>query len=81
MSVRRRLECLEARALVRRADEEGRVSRKALWRITTDDLRLVHAFLKRAVEGDREPTGEEEGAILRYEVIKEEVRSERTQTA
>jgi hypothetical protein len=58
-------------------DEEDRITREALRRITTEDLRLVHAYLKRAAKGDTEPTEEEEPAILRYEEFKEEVRNER----
>jgi hypothetical protein len=78
VSISRRLEALEARNATARADEEERVSREALRRITTENLRLVHAYLKRAVEGDAEPTGDEEAALRRYEEIKREVRGERS---
>jgi hypothetical protein len=73
----RRLESLETRNATAWGDEEEQVTREALRRITTDDLRLVHAYLKRAAKGDTEPTEEEEPAILRYEEFKEEVRNER----
>ena len=75
MSVPRRLENLENRVATSRTDEEDRVTREALSRITTEDLRLVHAYLKRATEEGREPTDEERPALRRYEEIKEEVRN------
>ena len=76
-SLERRLGNLEARGATSRVNEEERVTREALSRITTEDLRLVHSFLKRAAEGDADPTGEEEEeALRRYEEIKEEVRGE-----
>jgi hypothetical protein len=76
--MKRRIEGLEARVVASRANEEGRVSREAMRRVTDEDLRLLHAYLKRAVEEGGEPTEEEEAAILCYEEIKEEVRHERT---
>ena len=75
-SLERRLGNLEARGATSRADEGERVTREALSRITTKDLRLVHAYLKRAADGDADPTGDEEAALQRYEEIKEEVRGE-----
>ena len=77
MTVRRRLERLETRNATSRVDEEDRVSREALRRVTDEDLRLVHAFFKRATEGHTEPSEEEEEALGRYEGTKEEVRGER----
>lgn len=75
-SLERRLEGLETRNATSRADEDDRVTREALRRITIEDLRLVHAYLKRAAEGNAEPTGdEEESALRRYEEIKEEMRN------
>jgi len=76
-SLKRRLEGLETRNATARVDEEERVTREALGRITTEDLRLVHAYLKRATKGHAEPSEEEEAALRRYEEIKEEVRNER----
>ncbi len=76
-SLDRRLARLEGWVGGAARDEEDRITREALRRITTEDLRLVHAYLKRAAKGDTEPTGEEEPAILRYEEFKEEVRNER----
>jgi phenylpropionate dioxygenase-like ring-hydroxylating dioxygenase large terminal subunit len=75
--LKRRLEDLETCNATSRADEEDRVSRDALTRVTDEDLRLVHAFFKRATEGHTEPSEEEEEALGCYEWIKEEVRSER----
>jgi hypothetical protein len=76
-SLDRRLARLEGWVGGAARDEEDRITREALRRITTEDLRLVHAYLKRAAEGDTEATEEEEPAILRYEEFKEEVRNER----
>lgn len=73
-SLERRLGNLEARGATARVAEEEHVSREALSRLTDEDLRLVHAYLKRATEEGGEPTEEEAGALRRYEVIKEEVR-------
>ena len=81
MSTSKRLARLEERVRETTENEEGLISREALTRISTEDLRLVHAYLKRAVEGNAEPTEEEGAALLRYEGIKEEVRNERAQTA
>jgi hypothetical protein len=78
VSMKRRIEGLEARVVASRADEEGRVSREAMRLVTDEDLRLLHAYLKRAVEEGGEPTEEEEAANPCYEEIKEEVRHERT---
>ncbi len=75
-SVSRRLDWLEEQARETTENEQGVISREALGRISTEDLRLVHAYLKRAVEGNAEPTEEEGAAIFRYEEIKEEVRNE-----
>ena len=77
-SLERRLGNLEARGATAQTDEEDHVSREALSRITTEDLRLVYAYLERvAGKEDGEPTEEEEAALLGYETIKEEVRGGR----
>lgn len=55
----RRLGSLEARSATTRAGEKDRITRGALRRITTEDLRLVHAYLNRVAEGNAEPTEEE----------------------
>jgi hypothetical protein len=75
---KKRLARLEERARETRAGEEERVLREAMGRVSNEDLRFLHAYLKRAVEEGGEPTEEEEAAILCYEEIKEEVRHERT---
>ena len=76
MTVRRRLERLETRNATSRVDEEDRVIRGALRRLSTPDLRLVRDYFKRKTEGDAEPTEEEEAALGRYETLREEARSE-----
>jgi len=75
-SIDRRLARLEDRAGGAVRDEENRVGREALRRVTDEELLLVEAFFERAVEGDAEPTEEEEAAIIRYEELKEEVSHE-----
>ena len=70
----RRLDNLEGRGAKTREAEEERVSGEALTRVTTEDLRLVHAYLGRAVKGYTEPTEEEGGALRRYKEIKDDVR-------
>lgn len=74
-SLERRLEDLEARGAKTRVAEEERVSREALSRVTDEDLRLLHAYLKRATEEGEGPTEEEGAALRRYEEIKEGVRN------
>jgi hypothetical protein len=73
---KKRLARLEEGARETRAGEEERVLREAMGRVSDEDLRLLHAYLKRAVEEGGEPTEQEEPAILRYQEIKEEVRHE-----
>lgn len=81
MSIRRRLGNLEESARTSNEEAQDRVSREALGRISTEDLWLVHAYLKRAVEeGGTEPTKEERPALRRYEEIQEEVRNEQATT-
>jgi hypothetical protein len=80
-SVSRRLARLEEQARDTTEDEEGVISRDALRRVTNEDLRLVHAYLKRKIEEDGKPTEEEEAALVRYQALREEVRNERAQTA
>jgi hypothetical protein len=55
-SVSRRLVRLEERAKETTENEEELIGRDALRRVTDEDLRLLHAFLKRAVEGSAVPT-------------------------
>ena len=75
MDLRDRLGRLEERAREAKGGEEGRISQQALRRVTDEDLRLLHAYLKRAVEEGGELTDEERLALRRYEEIKEEVRN------
>jgi hypothetical protein len=79
-SVSRRLVRLEERAKETTENEEELIGRDALRRVTDEDLRLLHAFLKRAVEGSAVPTEAEEAALGRYEELKAEVRNEYRKT-
>ena len=75
-SLERRLGNLEARGATTRAEEKDRVSREALRRMTTEDLRAYVDALRRMKAG--EVLGEEARAILRrFEELYEEVRGER----
>ncbi len=78
-SVSKRLARLEELVRETTGCEEVVISREALRRISTQDLRLVHAYLKWKVEEDAEPTEEQEEALVRYQALREEVRNERTQ--
>ena len=72
----RRLRNLEERA-GRSEDEEERIQREALTRVTDEDLEFVWAYLERTEEEpEGEPTPEEWAAIERYFQLQEEVRDE-----
>ena len=77
-SLERRLERLEGRAGRFNEDEEERIEREAISRLTDQELELVWEYLKRA-EGEEEAEprgGEERAAIERYFQLREEVRDE-----
>ncbi|PLS84748.1 MAG: hypothetical protein CYG60_16290 [Actinobacteria bacterium] len=76
-SIEKRLEQLEERAGAAAQDEEERVSREALSRVSTEDLRSVAEYLRRVEDEGGEPTEEEEAALRRYEELREEVRNGR----
>lgn len=76
MSLEKRLGRLEEMAGEVAEDEEAQISRETLSRVTTEDLRLVVAYLRRTEEEGGEPTEEEEDALDRYHKLREEVRNE-----
>jgi hypothetical protein len=79
VSVRRRLEDLEARSRASREAEEVALIRQVMRRLTDDELRTYAATLKRMMAGE---VGEEAQAPIleRVQEVREEVRHERTTT-
>ncbi len=75
-SIEKRLGRLEERSCGLAADEEERVQRETLRRLSTEDLRTLAEYLRRAAEGVGEPTEEEEEVLHRYEAIRREVAEE-----
>lgn len=76
MSLEKRLGRLEEIAGDVAEDEEARISRETLSRVSTEDLRLFVAYLRRMEEEGGKPTEEEEEALDRYHKLREEVRNE-----
>ncbi len=74
--IEKRLAQLEGWAGALVEDEEERVRRETLRRVTTEDLKIFVGYLRRAKEEAGEPTEGEQEALRRYEELREEVRNE-----